>query len=145
MVHLQHGVVHRQPLDTGFEFIVKHPARIIETLVVDPHRQHEMPEQLVGDAPAPRHLLPDRQRTAHVFQIKIARIVGNVPHGHIGIEKRHCIAFLRRHRPIKHPEQIASGQQFPLMPEIGLHTLHEPAVGGRASRQQARKHQQACQ
>ena len=145
MVHLQNGVVHRQPLDAGFEFIVKHPARIVEMLVVDPHGQHEMPEQFVGDGPAPGHLLPGGQRPAHVFQIKIARIVGDVPHGHIGIEERHGVTFGRRHRPVEHPEQVAPGQQLPLVAEIGLHTPHEPAVDGRASRQQTRKHQQARQ
>ena len=145
VVHFEDGVIHRQPLDAGFEFIVKYPARIVETLVVDPHGQHEMPEQLVGDAPAPRHLLPDRQRTAHVFQIKIAQIVGNVPHGHIGIEKRHCIAFLRHHRFVEYPEQIApGGEQLLFVAEIGLHAPHETLVAGRgARRQHAREHKQA--
>ena len=144
VVHFEDGVIHRQPLDAGFEFIVKYPARIVETLVVDPHGQHEMPEQLVGDAPAPRHLLPDRQRTAHVFQIKIAQIVGNVPHGHIGIEKRHCIAFLRRHRFVEYPEQIAPGEQLLFVAKIGPHAPHETLVAGRgARRQHAREHKQA--
>ena len=87
-----------------------------------------MPEQFVGNDVSPRHFPAGGQRAAHVFQIKIARVVGHVPHGHIGIKEHHGLALLPRHRFVEYPEQIAPGKQFLFVTEIGLHAPHETLV-----------------
>ena len=144
VVHFEDGVVHRQPFDARRQLVVEHPARIVEVLVVHPHGQHEMPEQFVGNDVSPRHFPAGGQRAAHVFQIKIARVVGHVPHGHIGIKEHHGFALLPRHRFVEYPEQIAPGKQFLFVAEIGLHAPHETLVAGRgARRQHAREYKQA--
>ena len=123
VVHFEDGVVHRQPFDARRQLVVEHPARIVEVLVVHPHGQHEMPEQFVGNDVSPRHFPAGGQRAAHVFQIKIARVVGHVPHGHIGIKELQSFAFVRRQVRIEYGKQIALRQPFFFLIEVLLHTL----------------------
>ena len=97
VVHLQNGIVHRQAFHPLGQFIIKHPAARIQILVVDPDRQHEMPELLLRHVLAPRHLPPDLERHPHIAQVKLSLIIRYIAQRHISIQERHRLPFFRGH------------------------------------------------
>ena len=121
VVHLQHGVVKREILYPLFQLGVEHRTALVQVLVIHPHGQHEMAENILRDTLPPRHLLPRLERRADVPQIKIATIIRDIPNRHIRVHKSQRLPFSGSHLLVKHSEKIPIRQSGLLGLEIILY------------------------
>ena len=116
MVHVNDRLLQRKSLYAVFQFLVKYHTAFVEVFIVYPNRKHEMAENVFRYCLSPRHLLTSLKRCLHVLQEVIARIIGNIPQWHVGIEKLKSLLFSRAHGLVKHCKQIA-------LSEVGLSGL----------------------
>ena len=87
VVYLEYSVVQWQILHTVFQFIVKHPAWVIQVFIVYPNGEHKMTEYVIGDFFSPRHFPTCLIGESDIFQIVVACIIRYVTCRHVGIEE----------------------------------------------------------
>ena len=110
MVDLEHGVIKREPFHPVFQLLIENHAALVKILVVDPDREHEVAEDHLGDAVAPRHRLACLESGAYITEVEITAVIRNVSDGHVGVKECHGLLFLRRHRLVEHFEKVAVWQ-----------------------------------
>ena len=129
MVDLEHGVVERESFYPIFQLLIEDHTALVEILVVDPDREHEMAEDHLGDAVAPRHRLACLERGADITQVEVTAVIRDVSDGHVGVEECHGLLFLRRHRLIEYFEKVAVWQGSLFRLEIFLNLGAVSVVG----------------
>ena len=79
------------------KFAVEYDSRGVHVFIVDAVGEYEVTEFSLRDVFAPRHLCTCTQRGFHVGQMELARIVGQVAQGHVGIHEAHGFVFFTGH------------------------------------------------
>ncbi len=139
VVHLQRGVVQRHARDTAAERIVIDHAELVQPLVVNPHGQHEVTEQLLGDVAPPRHLATGAKRHAHVVEKKFAVVIARVGRAHGSVKELHRLALLGRQFAVEDGKQIAVGEHGPTSLEFVVYLATQIAVRDEVARAADRK------
>ncbi len=109
VVHFQHGIVHGKPGHPLSQLFIADRPEGIEVLVVDAHRQHEMPPFPFRDRSSPWQFPAGSQGGFHLAQIKFGSIIRHVRPGHIGIQKLQSLALFRSTRHRNGPVCIPAG------------------------------------
>ena len=138
VVHFQHSIVHRQVLDARHQFVVEHEACAVEAFVVHAYGQNKMIEQLVGDRFSPLGFRAGGKRAAHIRQIELTAVVGDVAYCHVGIEKGHGFPFFGTHFRVENGEKVAFGELCFFVFKITVYTFPIGiglAAGGKQQRQ----------
>ena len=87
VVYLEDSILHTHTLYALLQFLEKYHTRIIQILIVDAYREHEVAEEQLRHLVSPSHLLACLETGAHILQEEAGRIVGYISHRHVGIEK----------------------------------------------------------
>ena len=111
VVDLQSRIVKRQTLHTATQRVVIYHAKLVQTLVVHAHGQHEVAEQILRNVAPPRHLLARTQRIAHIVEEELPVVVAHVGRAHRCVEELHGLTFGRAHLGIEDREEIPLGEQ----------------------------------
>ena len=95
VVQFKYGLGHAQALYAFFQFVVQNHARVVQVFIVHTYGKYEMPEQQFGNVSPPRHFVARLERGFHVIQVETGGVIGDIGHGHIGIQKLQSLLFGR--------------------------------------------------
>ena len=110
MVHLQGGIIHTHVLDAVLQLVEDVRPRGIQILIVHAIDDHEMTEDVVGDALPPRKGVPRFHGHLHLLLEKAEIVVGEVALRHVGVEEHEVtvdVAALFRRLQVVHADLVA--------------------------------------